>query len=142
MRVLLLLLLSAVLVAGCEDRESPASPSPAPSTTTVPAPTPRALLRPIGTHQFINCTFQGTCTFIAALVNDGSGCATQVTGVIRLFDQLGIQLGGPYRFSLPTQQIVQPAERINYSASFVPFTQAVLVVSYDTATNWIDTSCR
>lgn len=137
---LITLLLLCVLVIGCESdpAETPATPTaPAP-----PAPTLRALLQPVGVFTFPGCTFQSTCTFAATVVNNGAGCGYQVTGTTRLFDTTGLQLGGPYRWSLPPGQLVQPGERVAYAASFVPFDQAVRVFTYLTDVNWIDTPCR
>jgi len=137
------LLLLIAFLTGCErDPETPTSP--APTTTTIPAPTARALMQPTGSFLFNNCTVPptSTCIFNGTLVNNGTGCAIRIEGTLRLFDITGLQLGGVYRFSLFSQQIVQPGERVGYVANFVPITQALATTTYLVDPQWIDTACR
>jgi hypothetical protein len=135
-----------VLVGACNRTpESPTAPDPATPPAAPPVATPRALLSPVGVHQFsgcINASVDTTCVFSASLVNRGTGCANHVAGTTRLFDVSGLQLGGVYRWQLPTQQIVSPDERVQYFANFVPFSQAIRVTSYLTDVDWVDTNCR
>ena len=137
----LVALFLAIPVLACErTTDTPTAPDPGP-----PPQTARALLQPVGVHQFsgcINASVDTTCVFSAAIVNRGVGCANHVSGVTRLFDVSGLQLGGVYRWQLPTQQIVSPVERVQYFASFVPFAQSIRVTSYLTDLDWVDTACR
>lgn len=144
MRRSIALVVVLLLAAAC-DREIAPPSTPTPTPTPEPAPTPRALLQPVGVHQFtgcINATVDTTCVFVAALVNRGAGCGYHVEGTTRLFDATGLQLGGAYRWQLPAAQIVAADERVSYFVSFVPFAQATRVISYLTDVTWIDTPCR
>ena len=137
-------LVLALGLLGCDRTPNEPTNTPPPATTTIPPTTPRALLQPVGVFLFNNCTVPptSTCAFNATLVNNGAGCAIRVEGTVRLFDVTGLQLGGPYRFVLPSTQVVQPAERVGYLANFVPIEQAQRAVSYLTDPLWIDTPCR
>jgi hypothetical protein len=134
------LVIALAAVASCT-RTPTAPETPTPPPVVIP-PTPRALLQPVGVFLFTGCTVQGTCAFNAVLVNNGPGCAIRVEGTTRIFDATGLQLGAPYKWTLPASQIVQPAERVPYVVNFVPFDQALRAQSYSTDPLWIDTSCR
>lgn len=140
----LLVMIAAAFAVGCE-RDTAAPTSPEPTPPTEPPPFLRALIVPVGVYTFTGCTFGSNilCQFNASLENRGSGCAIRVEGTTRLFDvATQLQIGSVYKWALPAQQVVRPAERIPYVVNFVPLTAAQQAGSYLTDVNWIDTSCR
>lgn len=133
MKKVAVLFLLAFTYAACGGKDSPAAPTP-------PPPLAQANIQTSGTSTWEAC-LSGNCLFQAEARNVGTGCASDVRGVLRFFNAASQQLGTA-SWSLQAGRIVRPNEAFVYrSTVYVDRTVVSGTTTYQSEPAWTSVAC-
>lgn len=132
-----LMIAGLILLAGCGG-STPTQPA-------TPTPIPAANLAGDGSSpQITLCAGApfNTCTFQAAVKNSGPGCATNIRGVVKFFDQAGGQIGASLNWIAPAAvTTLRVNETFSYTVSPVQTATLNAAATFRTEAAWDNVRC-
>lgn len=128
------ILVLIIISAACGGSSSPTQPAP--------QPIPAANIVTDGGASWSFTPFATSALFHETMKNTGVGCAQNVRGVVKFFDQGGAQLGTSYNWSAPINiTTVRPSESFSYESGLIPIFVSSGSKTYKSEPAWDNVRC-